>query len=365
MERIETTTTAFKKALKTVTDLLTDKEIETYDVGIGLRYKGTTGTLLMEHPENGMAVCADFEGEPTTAELDTLFYSGSLLTALKAFRKKEPLYIEEEVGTVLLSSELGLFYESVAEEDRVHFPARENSVTADKQTFLNALTLCQTVTKTSFHPSTKTIRGQVVGQKLHLHATNFAQVVLAQIGITEPVEMPFSFVLPVGLVTKVRNTIARGTGKTVTVYQSGQTVVLKTTDTCVSFENDLDVTHLDLVALVKRQSWETPLYAYDAGANHTVVTEAYEALRQAETEKDGDASARHATLYMALDPITQTLTVSKEVTPDRVYTRDLYALSSKWTGNWSVAKSAGGLLFHSQTDKGKTLVLIPISHVAP
>ena len=369
MGKVETTTTDFKRALKTVTDTMTASEQKTYDVGIHIHYKGDTGTITMRHPVNQMVVIANFEGEPNENELDMLFFIEDLSNSLKKFRKKESLYIDEGMGTIMISVESGMVYESTLLQDEIPVPELKDVYVMNRKEFIDILNISQAVTKTTFDDSTMSLQFVGARNKLHIKATNFAQMSISELVLDRAVTKPFEVTLSAKELTKVRNVIDRGKSDLVSFSYSDNYLLLKTDITGVGFVNEDKVNHINANMVLKSLKWEKEIYKIDAVSNLEVIKEQYSELRTAEdyrdeeNNRDDELIAKYQSIYLTNDPKDGCLKFSQEPRGVKVDTRDMNSLFSKIPNEMEVAFSKKAMLMNYATDTMKTMILVPIADV--
>lgn len=363
MQKIETTTTSFKKALKTVTDTMTATEQKKYDVGIEIYYEGEIGTITMEHPLNGIIVSADFEGEHHDGIFDTLFYIGSLSEDLKKYRKKEALYLDIGMDTVIISTEKGIFYESVLEEERIDIPKLTNVYTINRKDFIEVLNVGQAVTKTSFHDSTMSLHIVGAKNKLHVKATNFSQIALSELNLDKAIIKPFQLTLSAKEITKVRNVLERGKGKDLMFSINGDMLTLKSLSTSVAFKHEKGIDHINANKVLKTLVWDDEIFTLSVKDSKETVAKQYEHLRTGEKEKNENGIENFQNIYLKKNNNTKEVKFSQEQDMVCVSTRDMNNLLSKLPDEMEVAFSKQAILMNNKTNSRKTMVLIPIANV--
>lgn len=358
---ITTTTTLFKRAINTVTGILTPAVLKKYDVGVQLQYSGTTGSVMMWNPETETVASATFEGEPSEEDVEVLFYLGDLLEYLKAFRKKEPLYIHLDEDEIFIRTDDGIIYENDLDEARIHIPAITSTYEMNRKSFIELLHIAQSVTKTTFSESTMSVQIRGQENKLHLLATNLAQFMEGNLVLDNPVSKPFTITLDAKDITRVRNVVSKGKGKTVTFYVNGQHMVLMTETTMVMFKELPNVQHIDINGVFRYLSWEDQFYTFESKLNTEIVKERYDLLRTAEKDKNKSSEEEFQVIYVNKDKENLLVELTNEDTGIFVSTRDLHNTCSKLPDEMEVAVNEQCILLNNKTDERQVMLLIPVS----
>lgn len=361
MSNVKTTTTSFKKALKTVTDTLTASEQKMYDVALEIEYTGDEGSITMEHPINGMYVTANFKGEKYGDIYHVTFYIGDLVDKLKPFRRKETLYLDIGMDTFVLSSEEGIVFETALEGSGYKIPTFKETYLCNRKKIIEILRIGQAVTKTSFHASTMALHLVASANKLHVKATNFSLVSISEVNLVEGlVEKPFEVTLSAKEITKVRNVLERGTGKYVSFGKYEDYFLLETDSTSVIFKDEEEITHLNVNKIIKNQKWQKVIYTLNTEIATETVKEQYDKLRTAEDEKDEDGIEISQCIHLVKHNDYKELKFSKELHDYHVNTRDMHSVMNRLPVEMQVAFSKKAIMLNYKDDDYKTMLLVPI-----
>lgn len=347
MKRIETTTTEFKKALKTVLDTMTEKEQKTYDVGIELVLQPNEAVLRMEHPTEKIIVSATFPSEHDV-EARVLFYLGDLAEDLKQFRKKEALWLTIVEGVIELSVADGRLYEAQLDDERILMLPQIDYVALDKSAFIDSLNLSQAVTKRTFHASTSAIQFALSGSTLYAKATNFAQLYLGELkteGATPSIDM---FSLSAHLITKVRDVLMRDKSKHIQLTVFKEWVSMETETTTIAFERVDTGAHLVAKDVLSKLSYTTPSIPVELEKIKTSSNLTYAKWKEATDAKDTEGVATHSHVWLSLGDTCNVQPPLADGHP--VYIKDMKNMTAKMTGDWSaqLSESHNVLQFTSQ-----------------
>lgn len=355
---IETTTTDFKRALNVVTNSMSASEMKLYDVGIQLRYSGTTGTLIMKHPLTELISMADFEGNASEESFETVFFLGTLLNDLKPLRKKEDITIELGSEIILSTDEDEIFRDETV-EDRIHIPAQTKLYEMNRKDFIDVLHVSGSLTKTTFMEST--MSAQIVGykDKLHVNVTNLAQFAQSNLQLDKEISETFDITLDAKEITKVRNVISKGKGKIVKFFVNGQNMGFITDTTTVIFKSMVNVSHIDVNKIFQYLSWEDNFYAFDSKVNAEIAKVQYDLLREAEKEKDKELEKTYQVVPFNRDLDIKKIILDTEGTFGKVPTRDMYNIIKKLPNEMEVAVNDKCILFNNKTDTKQIMLLVP------
>lgn len=362
MERIITDTTGFKRALKTVTDMLTAKEMKEYDLGINLEYKGTTGAITAIHPIEDVKIQAKFEGEEIEEAFKLFFYLEDLSESLKKYRKKEALYIDEGFSTIIFSTEEGMVSELPTDDEEIEISPIKEFHEVSRGDFITSINAARASNKTTYHDSTMTLKFALSSKRLNIFATNFAQIVTSGLVLDKPTKERFEVNLPTSSLTKVRNVIQRGKGKKLRFAEKDGILSLMTDTTFVLFKSD-EVQHINLNSIIKEMSWEETIYNFDTETNNKVLDSQYELLRDKEKEKDDEGIEDYKYIYIDVNDADGKLAFTQKETNRYVLTKDMYRLLSKLPASMEVAINEQAIFMNNNTEARRLMVLIPINTI--
>ena len=361
MSNVKTTTTNFKKALKTVTDTLTATEQKMYDVGIEIEYTGEEGTITMQHPTNEMFVMANFKGEKHESRYHVSFYIGDLVDKLKPFRRKEDLYLDTGLDSFVLSSDDGIVFETAIEGSGYDVHTFDNTYKCNRKKLIEVLRIGQAVNRTTFSESTTSLHMVAVANKLHIRATNLSLLSMSELFIKEGrVEKPFEVTLSSKEATKVRNVLERGTGKNVYFAKHKESFMLMTDSTKVVFKDE-DLTHVDASKIIKALKWEREVYELDTEISSKVVRKQYERLRTAEDEKNEANITLYQNIYLKKKDESKELMFLTEQQAVHVNTRSMNSVLNRLPKKMQVAFNDKAIMLNHSDDDYKTMLLIPVA----
>lgn len=351
-----TQTTVFKKALKTILDTMTAKEQQAYDVGIGLQVNQTGGTLIMEHPVEPLIVTAEFPAELNgDAPVDCLFYLGDLAEDLKYFRKKEDIFIDS-IGELVLSVEDGMFYTAELDEERIELPVPESSHAVSKEGVIQLVGIAQAITKPTFHPSSSALQVVMNKGKLFGKATNFAQLAISELALSEPTDKALAFDIPAKWLTKLRYVLERDKGTSLSVRIASQTVALSTDTTQIIMKRNASEEGINAGDIVKRLRFSSATFTFNVDEQLKRVKEQYQCLRKAEDAK-ADAVDTYQTVQLTVD--NGVCSVAETDGQMTLYTRDLNTLLPKLEGEWEGKTSENVVKLIRSDAESKHAIYIP------
>lgn len=369
MERIITNTTSFKRTLKTVTDILTVSEMREYDLGIQIKYKDGVLKFSAEHPEHQLIVEADLKCDSEATESTGFFYLGDLSENLKKYRKKEEFFIDIHEESIQFNTEEDCVWESDNHKFEVDFSFPEESFKVSKESLVDSMNLSRAINRTTYHDSTMSMHIVLNKETLSIYATNFVCMSYVSIPMSAECKTLTEFNLPTQLFTKVRNTIARGSGKNIQLSIQGDNLYISTDTTAIKLVNNAKVNNLSFSEIVKSLKWGKDAYTFDTKVNAQIVSESYDKLRESEKVEINDDNRNEveqsiqddSILYIDVSEQDRSINFSKVQQERQVLVRDMYSFISKLPDNLEVAISEGVLLFNKKAEDKRVMVLIPFN----
>lgn len=363
MNRIKTNTTDFKRALKTITDILTASEKKEHNLDIGFQCKLGLLTMSTKHPIDDILVKATFEVEEPTKDEDLfVIHLGELTEILKKYRKKEDLFISIDGRNVTFGTNEEDIYEtnSIDTDFEDVSCVGVSGVEVNRKHLIEGLNMSRSVNRSTFHDSSMVVKFAYTGKELLLYATNFAQIVVSTIHTLGEDVQSFDVNLPTNLLTKVRNTISRGSGENVIVSEHNNWLTIETNNSVVQFKGDVGLKYVNFNNIISSITWDEEVYSFNTKENKTILDDVYSKLREAEDSKDEDLIKTYSSVHFNYND--KQVKFSEEEQEYSLFTRDFNSIVNRLPSKLDVAISKEAVLFKHDYEHGRMLLLVPYNN---
>lgn len=301
---LKTTTTDFKRALNTLKQGITNSDLRDNDIPVKVSYANGLSTLSFIHPATELYVKTEFPIIESNDINSCVVSINELLKEMKKYRKKEEMKLETTNAELKVSvnddevsfSLMDDYFSPISYSTIDRYQNRlKVDVKLNKNNFVELMNQLNSITSTTFHPSTNHLDFVVHNDKIHGKSTNFEQFSYAHIVADEVVNNgKYPFVITGDDVTKVRNIIDRSKGEKMAISEADDYILFITETSTVGIAKDIEDISLSAKSIAQYVSQTSDA---NIATWKTFIEEKYSKLREFEKSKNKEMIEENESVY--------------------------------------------------------------------